>query len=176
MFFKIGVLCWSLFDKVAGLQAFRPATLLKRDSSTRVFLWNLRLFKDTYLHKTPSVAVSNISNINPCFQRFLAEGFRQKQPPEVFFKKKVFWEISKSSHKNTCARFSTAILKNRDSGTGVFQWILWNFSERLFYITPLDDCFRSENVSISLLQILPVSSAYYDIEISQEQMKKATFD
>ena len=175
MFFKIGVLCWSLFDKVAGLQAFRPATLLKRDSSTRVFLWNLRLFKDTYLHKTPSVAVSNISNINPCFQRFLAEGFRQKQPPEVFFKKRCSEKFQKV-HRKTPVPESAAILKNRDSGIGVFLWILWNFSERLFYRTPLDDCFRSENVSISLLQILPVSSAYYGIEISQEQMKKDTFD
>ena len=33
-------LCWSLFFK--KLQAFRPATLLKRDSYTGVFLWNLR--------------------------------------------------------------------------------------------------------------------------------------
>ena len=53
MFLKIGVLknfanftgkdlCWSLiFNKVADLQAFN---LLKRDSKTGVFLWNLRNF------------------------------------------------------------------------------------------------------------------------------------
>ena len=34
--------CWSLF--LLGLQAFRPAALLKRDSSTDVFLWNLQNF------------------------------------------------------------------------------------------------------------------------------------
>ena len=34
--------CWSLF--LTKLQAFRPATLLKRDSNTGVFLWNLRNF------------------------------------------------------------------------------------------------------------------------------------
>ena len=50
MFFKIGVLnnftnftgkylCWSLL--LIKLQVFRPATLLKRDSNTGVFLWNL---------------------------------------------------------------------------------------------------------------------------------------
>ena len=33
-------LCWSLF--FTKLQAFRPATLLKIDSYTGVFLWNLR--------------------------------------------------------------------------------------------------------------------------------------
>ena len=53
MFFKIGVLknfaifsgkhlCWSHFLK--KLQAFRPATLLKRDSDTGVFLGTLRNF------------------------------------------------------------------------------------------------------------------------------------
>ena len=30
----------------------------------------------------------------------------QKQPPEVFYKKKVFSEISQNSQENTCARFS----------------------------------------------------------------------
>ena len=30
----------SLFNEVAGLRAWGPATLLKRDSSTGVFLWN----------------------------------------------------------------------------------------------------------------------------------------
>ena len=55
MFFKIGVLknfanfigkhqCWSLF--LIKLQAWRPATLLKRDSNTGVFLWNLRNSKE----------------------------------------------------------------------------------------------------------------------------------
>ena len=29
----------------------------------------------------------------------------------------------------------------RDSGIGVFLWILWNFYEHLFYRTPVDDCF-----------------------------------
>ena len=35
-------LCRSLF--LIGLQAFRPAALLKRDSNTDVFLWNLQNF------------------------------------------------------------------------------------------------------------------------------------
>ena len=33
----------------------------------------------------------------------------QKQPPEVFFKKKVFLEISQNSKENTCARVSFLI-------------------------------------------------------------------
>ena len=35
-------LCWSLF--LIKVQDFRAATLLKRDSNTDVFLWNLQKF------------------------------------------------------------------------------------------------------------------------------------
>ena len=34
------------------LQAWRPATLLKRDSDTGVFLWNLRNFYNTFFYRT----------------------------------------------------------------------------------------------------------------------------
>ena len=40
----------SLINKVAGLQPFRPALLLKRDSNTGVFLWNLRNFYNTFFY------------------------------------------------------------------------------------------------------------------------------
>ena len=43
-------LCWSLFFK--ELQAFRPATLLKRNSYTGVFLWNLRNSEEHLFRKT----------------------------------------------------------------------------------------------------------------------------
>ena len=43
--------------------------------------------------------------------------------------------------------FNKASLLN--SGTGVFLWILWNFSELLFYRTPPSDCFiSSDNIWI----------------------------
>ena len=60
----------------------------------------------------------------------------QKQPPEVFCKKKVFLDISQNSQENTCARVSFSIklqaldlqlYLKRDSGTGVFLWVLQNF-------------------------------------------------
>ena len=38
----------SLFNK---LHAFRPATLLKRDSNTGVFLWFYKFFNDTYFEE-----------------------------------------------------------------------------------------------------------------------------
>ena len=43
-------LSWSLFFK--KLQAFRPATLLKRDSYTGAFLWNLRNSEEHLFRKT----------------------------------------------------------------------------------------------------------------------------
>ena len=36
----------------------RPATLLKRDSSTRVFLWICEISKNTFCYKTPLGAAS----------------------------------------------------------------------------------------------------------------------
>ena len=43
-------LCWSLFS--IQWQAWKPTTLLKRDSNTCVFLWNLRsFFKNTYFEE-----------------------------------------------------------------------------------------------------------------------------
>ena len=63
MFFKIGTCSWKfskfprqtvtsepLINKVADLQAFRTALLLKRDSNTGVFPWNLRNFCNTFFY------------------------------------------------------------------------------------------------------------------------------
>ena len=40
-------LCWSLF--LINLQAYKPATLLQRDSNIDFFLWILRYFRNLYL-------------------------------------------------------------------------------------------------------------------------------
>ena len=57
-FCKFWVLdCWSLFLK--RLQAFRRGTLLKRDSNTCVFVWNLRIFlEQLFFSRMPLVAAS----------------------------------------------------------------------------------------------------------------------
>ena len=53
----------------------------------------------------------------------------------------MFLEISQNSQEHTCARVSFLIRLQdeawRDSGKGVFLWILRNFKEQLFYRTPL---------------------------------------
>ena len=64
--------------------------------------------------------------------------------------KKGFLKISQKFTENTCARVSFLIklkepeacnfIKKRNSGTGVFLWILRNFKEHL-YRTPPNDCF-----------------------------------
>ena len=42
------------------LQAFRPATLLKRDSNIGVFLRILRTFKEQLFYRTPPLAASGL--------------------------------------------------------------------------------------------------------------------
>ena len=67
MLFKIDVL--KNFENFTGkqlwlshflikLQVWRPATSLKRDSSTGIFLWNLPNFKNTFFCRTTLVAAS----------------------------------------------------------------------------------------------------------------------
>ena len=53
--FKGKHLCWSLF--FTKLKAFRPATLLKTDSYTSVFLWNLTNSEEHYFEE----------HLNDCF-------------------------------------------------------------------------------------------------------------
>ena len=60
---------------------------------------------------------------------------KQKQSPKVFYKKMLLLKISQNVQKNTCARVSLLIklqdeawnIIKRDSGKGVFLWILQKF-------------------------------------------------
>ena len=63
-------LCWSLF--LIKLHAWRPAALLKRDSKTDVFLWNLQNFQEHWFWRT-SATTASISNNESCskLQRYL---------------------------------------------------------------------------------------------------------
>ena len=71
----------------------------------------------------------------------------QKQPPEVFCKKRCSWKFKKFTGKPLCQSLflnnvaGLQLYQKRDSGTDVFLWILWNFQEQLFDRTPMDDCF-----------------------------------
>ena len=74
MFFKLDVfknfrnftgkhLCWSLF--LIKSEAFRPATLLKRDSNPCVFLWNLwNFWEHLFLKNTSGVSFCIITIIS----------------------------------------------------------------------------------------------------------------
>ena len=68
--------------------------------------------------------------------------------------KKVFLEISQSSHENICTRFSFLNLTLAQ----IFSCELWHFKEHLFYITPLNDCFCISNFWCTNLHIPMVSS------------------
>ena len=62
---------------------------------------------------------------------------RQKQPLEVFYKKKLLLKISQYSQENTCVE----LYWKRDPNTAVFLWILRDFWEHLFSRTSANDCF-----------------------------------
>ena len=69
-------LCWSLFwDQVeVKLQAIRPATLLKRDSNTDVFLWILQNFYEQVFEEHLHMAASENNNK----KRFLGTAISHK--------------------------------------------------------------------------------------------------
>ena len=54
---------------------------------------------------------------------------------------------------NKVAGWKPATLLKKDFGIGVFLWILRNFLEHLFYRTPLENCFRSFEVSLNFTKI-----------------------
>ena len=112
-------LCWSLF--LIKLQALRPATLLKSDSNTAVFLWNLQ----------KNLRTLNLKNI--CEQLLLTlESTRKEQSKgpsklwtvaaeariaivrrscrRVFYKKDVFKEFAKFAGKQSCRSFVLILL------------------------------------------------------------------
>ena len=68
-----------------------------------------------------------------CIKDLWKTDYNQKEPPEMFCKKKVFLDFHKIHRK-------TPLLLQRDSDTGVFLWILQNFKEILFYRTIQGDC------------------------------------
>ena len=52
--------------KISQISAFRPATLLKRDSNTDVFLWNLRIFMKTYFEEYHLQATASQCSSKKC--------------------------------------------------------------------------------------------------------------
>ena len=77
------------------------------------------------------------------------------KPSEVVVRRcsteKVVLKISQNSQENTCVRLSflqppACNFKKRDSGTGVYLWILRKFQEQLFCRTSPGDCFFHANV------------------------------
>ena len=108
-------LCQSFFfNKVADL---RPATLLKkrlwhrcfstdfckilrRPFFTEHFQWLLCYFYEYYV-------LNSIQYPNEQTSSFFSRIFDlQKQPPEVFYKKKVFLKVSQNSQERNCGRVS----------------------------------------------------------------------
>ena len=91
----------------------------------------------------------------------------------------MFLEISQNSQKNTGARASFLIKLQasalqlywkRDSSTGVFLWILWDFYDQLFLQNSSGGCFCFLSVSLLLpvrftLSYLPPPLFYSEVLI-----------
>ena len=82
-------LCWSLF--FTKLQAFRPATLLKIDSYTSVFMWNFRNSKEHLFWGTPE-------RLLLCIDYFIIYLFLQSSAVHVlhFYKKLLLYYAIKT--------------------------------------------------------------------------------
>ena len=89
--------------------------------------------------------------------------FRSSRP-DVFCEKSVLRNFAKFTGKHLCQSLFLIKLQPwglqlyliRDSGTGVFLWILQNFSEQLFRRTPPDDCFCELSFELTLFLFLVI--------------------
>ena len=81
-------LCWSLF--FTKLQAFRPATLLKIDSYTGVFLWNLRNSEEHLFWRTSE-------RLLLCIDDFIIYWF-------VLYQSQAFWPYYTWDHLDFCQK------------------------------------------------------------------------
>ena len=85
----------------------------------------------------------------------------QKQPPEVFCKKKVFLEISPNSQENTCARVSFLIKLQAPPAT-LLKKRLWHRCFAVSFAKFLRTLF-SQNTSGQLLLYFPASSYAFSL-------------
>ena len=68
----------SLFNDFAGLQAVKLASLLKKDSGTGVYLWNLKNFLEHLFYRTPpgdSLFHVQIAGFQPAFKMKVFHGY-----------------------------------------------------------------------------------------------------
>ena len=62
------------------LRAFRPATLLKRDSNTGVFCETCKIFKNTFFYKISPLSASNSRQlILKVLMRYIKKDFRRER-------------------------------------------------------------------------------------------------
>ena len=137
---------WSLF---LILQAFRPKTLLKRDSNTNVSLWNLRNFSE-YLFWRASANdcfyISTMNNVNGWYKCIVSFSLSQVSLNYILFTNHDFQQrISNTSDSYILRTFKTINSKwyiNTKLIVNDFDWatiifiIFWDFL--MFYqISPL---------------------------------------
>ena len=129
------------------MQAPRTITLLKRDSNTGFFLWNLRNF---YKH----LVLQNISRTSPAaasdsFRFPACNSIKKETPGKMFFCE--FYKIFKSIFSFDRTPPDDCLL--------YLLWILKSFSERFFYKAPPGYCLF--HVQVAEFQPLDAVKNYF---------------
>ena len=89
-----------------NLRKLNPFRLfLKKYRKLGIWGWDLRLYSQVkWIYRLWGTASATERRTFHYLRNF--KNYQQKQPPEVFFKKKVFLEILQNSQENTSARNS----------------------------------------------------------------------
>ena len=92
----------SRFNEVAG---WRPATLLKSDFNTSVFLWNFQIFKNIYFEEHLQTTASALQEFlrsdshlpkNDCVIFFIESPLRMARNAFYFILKRLFGHVEKT--------------------------------------------------------------------------------
>ena len=135
------------------------AYFLRNIQASRVNNWRVFKIKNAKFSGYCFYMNTNITDLQICIS-VPSNQIDQKQPPKVW--KVVLRNFTKFTGKHLCQSLffsKVACLCNfikKDFGTGVFLWILRNYSEHLFYRTFLGDCFlliwfETQNITFRLM-------------------------
>ena len=160
------------------MQTFKGATLLKRDSNTDVFLWNLRNYEDHLIWSLQTTAsetcsftwtalFSNLQFSLPILPSLLLILLQPEAVVRSCSVKKVFQQISQISHENTYFQRSLFSTQSSICDGAPFAKIVssltlyrprydnleqkvWNFDQKLF-LTQISHFAKKINLTSSVI-------------------------
>ena len=127
---------WTYFSKLGHRNSTGVFEKIKKNGNRT---WNQLIFTCYFVWKTFSKSYWVLVKDYQVFFVWSAEAVIRRCSVV-----KIFLEISQNWQENTCARVS---LLKRDSGTGVFLWILWNFYKNTFITEHL---WKTASINVSI--------------------------